>query len=185
MIKIIGIGGCGSAVNKGLSKEILNKCECILLGSRSYPVPKSENLGEIFSRLEGVSLTILVASLGCETGSKLALDIGNGLKELGLPAIAFTTLPFTLEDGIYMDRALAERLSEYLKNKVDYIKVFDSDDTLGIVPNAEDMLTSELLDVIDQQIISIIERIIERYGHKDTLSEVDTQDIGEMLTQGK
>jgi len=180
MINIIGVGSLGSAVYRGLSKEILDKCEYTLLDRL-----KPKYFEQLWLKSESIPLTILIASLGGRTGNKLALHAGNSLKLLDLPFVALTTAPFTFEEGIYRNKALAIGVAEQLKQQANHVEVFNNDCVLEMVSNPQTTLISELFKIIDAYVISLVETIIKRYGYKDTLSENDIADIGKLMAHAQ
>ncbi len=155
MIKLVGVGGCGTkAINTMLSSNIrgvtciaadkdirdLKSCKAKYKVQLSRKLTREmkggtetvmirdgflEGLDKIGKILDGSDLIFVIAGMGGNTGSMFALLIAQIARKTGAFIIAVVTLPFHFEDKHTL--ALAETGIEKLKMFADTIIVIQND----------------------------------------------------------
>lgn len=130
---LIGIGGAGSAMARGVNRAFGNGLRYILAdtdaatGNEEEPfvllggdrlsghgsggdlvtarLAAEDSIDVIDESLEGVRLAVIVTALGGGTGGGASLEAVKHLKDRGIPTIVFATTPFAFEGENRMQNA--------------------------------------------------------------------------------
>lgn len=208
VIKVIGVGGCGSnAVDHMIGKTIsgvefismntdiqaLNLCHATSklsigqtktrgLGAGADPEvgrnSASESREDIIKLLKGADMVFIAAGMGGGTGTGAAPVVAEIAKELGILTVAVVTKPFTFE-GMKKLNAAENGLNE-LKKNVDSLIIIPNDKILEVL--GDDISTvdayREVNGVLHDAVAGIAE-VINCPGHIN----VDFADVKTIMSE--
>lgn len=208
VIKVIGVGGCGSnAVDHMIGKTIsgvefismntdiqaLNLCHAPNklsigqaktrgLGAGADPEvgrnSASESREDIIKHLKGADMVFIAAGMGGGTGTGAAPVVAEIAKELGILTVAVVTKPFTFE-GMKKLNAAENGLNE-LKKNVDSLIIIPNDKILEVL--GDDISTvdayREVNGVLHDAVAGIAE-VINCPGHIN----VDFADVKTIMSE--
>jgi len=208
IIKVIGIGGCGSnAVSymmKNNLREIttfalntdaqhlqkINADEKIVIGKKitggygtgGDPVKgkaaMEESIEEVKEMIKDADLVFLTAGLGGGTGTGGIPVLGNMLKELQILTVAVVTKPFSFEGKKRMEKA--ERALIELKDKVNTLLVIPNDKLLQGDPK---ILMKEAFEKADEVLYKAVKGIVNIIKNPGYIN-VDFADVRNILGLG-